>query len=150
MSWFLRLLEKLGRKRIIYDRVTGEPYLERYYLLFKERTWFPFNIFLHKFLASDPSDLHDHPWNYCTFILKGGYFEWKPEPDGRVLREWFTRGHFRYRKATSKHRIELMEGVETWTLFIPFRHKRRWGFWPDNKFIDAEEYAGGPRKDTDH
>ena len=146
-SFFLKLLERMGRKRIIYDRVTGEPYLERYYLLFRERTWFPFNIFLHKFLTSDPSDLHDHPWNYCTFILKGGYFEWKPEPDGRVLREWFTRGHFRYSKYTDKHRIELQEGLDTWTLFIPFRQRHRWGFYPEGKFVDAEEYKGGPRKD---
>ena len=31
----LKLLERLGRKRIIYDRVHNEPYLERYYLFLK-------------------------------------------------------------------------------------------------------------------
>jgi len=44
----LKLLERLGRKRIITDRLNNEPYLERYYLFLKERKWFPFNIFLHK------------------------------------------------------------------------------------------------------
>ena len=31
-------------------------------IYFKDRKDFPFNIFLHKFLKSDPDDLHDHPW----------------------------------------------------------------------------------------
>jgi len=150
MGWLLRLLESLGRKRIIYDRITGEPYLERYYLLFRERSWFPFNMFIHKFLASDPSDLHDHPWNYFTFVLKGGYFEWSPDEDGRVLREWLGPWRFRFRRATSRHRIELMKDVECWTLFIPLCKSRRWGFWHDDKFIDAEEYAGGSRENTDN
>ena len=51
-----------NRKRIILDRVGKKPYLIRYYLFLKERTWFPFNIFLHKFLQGDPDELHDHPW----------------------------------------------------------------------------------------
>lgn len=75
----LKLLERLGRKRIITDRLNNEPYLERYYLFLKERERFPFNVFLHKFLKGDPDDVHDHPWPYATLILKGGYYEWIPE-----------------------------------------------------------------------
>ena len=51
----LKLLERMGRRRIVYDRVENEPYLERYYLFLKERERFPFNVFLHKFLKSDPA-----------------------------------------------------------------------------------------------
>ena len=69
---FKKLMIWLGRYRIINDRQTKEPYLERYYLFLKDRNKFPFNIFLHKFLKSDPDQLHDHPWNYSTFIIKGG------------------------------------------------------------------------------
>jgi hypothetical protein len=29
MKWFLDLLERIGRKRIVMDRVHDEPYLER-------------------------------------------------------------------------------------------------------------------------
>ena len=68
---FLKLLEQLGRRHIVMDRVNNEPYLERYYLFLKDRKHFPFNVFLHKFLKSDPDDLHDHPWPYFTVILKG-------------------------------------------------------------------------------
>ncbi len=70
MTLLLKLLDKLGRKRVIMDRVHDEPYLERYYLFLKERDNFPFNIFLHKFLKGDPDDVHDHPWGYCQL---GGY-----------------------------------------------------------------------------
>jgi len=63
------------------DRVNGEPYLERYYVFLKDRKRFPFNVFVHKFLKSDPDDVHDHPWPYATLILKGGYWEWRPQFD---------------------------------------------------------------------
>ncbi len=76
---FLKLLERLGRKRIVMDRVEDRPYLERYYLFLKDRDNFPFNVFLHRFLCSDPDDVHDHPWPYATLILKGGYYEWTPQ-----------------------------------------------------------------------
>ena len=45
---FFNLLERTGRKRIILDRLDNEPYLERYYIFLKDRTRFPFNVFLHK------------------------------------------------------------------------------------------------------
>lgn len=50
---FLKLLEKLERKRVIMDRYHDEPYLTRYYLFLKERKWFPFNVFLHNFHKGD-------------------------------------------------------------------------------------------------
>lgn len=142
---FLDMLERLGRKRIIMDRVNNEPYLERYYLFLKERTWFPFNIFLHKFLKGDPDDVHDHPWPYATLILKGGYYEWIPEGDeehGLYIQRkvWRGPGHFRISKATSYHRIELKPGVTAWTLFMPGPQKREWGFLVRNKWIQHEKY----------
>ena len=130
---FLKLLDRLGRKRVIFDRLANEPYLERYYLFLKDRTKFPFNVFLHKFLKGDPDEVHDHPWPYATLILKGGYYEWVPEFDtqGNMVgqkRHWRGPGHFRVCSATSYHRIELDPGITAWTLFMPGPHKREWGF----------------------
>ena len=130
---FLKLLERLGRRRIIMDRTCNEPYLERYYLFLKERDSFPFNIFLHKFLKGDPDDVHDHPWPYATLILRGGYYEWIPQFDdqGRKsgeIRKWRGPGHFCISSPDSFHRIELKSGVTAWTLFVPGPHKREWGF----------------------
>ena len=112
MTWFLNWLDSVGRKRIVMDRIDNEPYLERYYLFLKDRKRFPFNVFLHKFLKSDPDDVHDHPWSYFTLILKGGYYEWTPQFDasGKKIGEmarWCGPGHFRICSARSFHRIEL-------------------------------------------
>jgi hypothetical protein len=76
-----KLFQRLGRHRVILDRESNEPYLERYYVFLKDRRRFPFNVFVHKFLKGDKDDVHDHPWNYSTLILKGGYWEWIPTFD---------------------------------------------------------------------
>jgi hypothetical protein len=150
---FLKLLEKLGRKRIIMDRQSDEPYLERYYLFLKDRDRFPFNVFLHKFLKGDPDDVHDHPWPYATLILKGGYYEWIPEfnSEGKKIcenRVWRGPGHFRVCSPTSYHRIELKEGVTAWTLFMPGPHKRDWGFLVKNKWVQHEEYINSRKMEN--
>jgi hypothetical protein len=142
---FLKLLEKLGRKRIVMDRINDEPYLERYYLFLKDRKHFPFNIFLHKFLKSDPDDVHDHPWPYATLILKGGYYEWLPQFNNKgekigELQVWRGPGHFRVCGATSYHRIELDPSVTCWTLFMPGPQKREWGFLTKGKWIQHDQY----------
>jgi hypothetical protein len=141
----LKLLDRLGRKRIVMDRVENEPYLERYYLFLRERNRFPFNVFLHKFLKSDPDDVHDHPWPYATLILKGGYWEWIPHFDtvGRKTGEyqvWRGPGHFRISKANSFHRIELDPDITAWTLFMPGPKQRDWGFLVKNQWIQWEQY----------
>jgi hypothetical protein len=145
MKWFLNLLERMGRKRIVMDRESDEPYLERYYLFLKDRDRFPFNIFLHKFLKGDPDDVHDHPWPYATLILKGGYWEWLPQFNSQGLKigeiaKWRGPGSFRICRANSYHRIELDPSVTAWTLFMPGPKKRDWGFLVNNKWIQHEQY----------
>ena len=145
MKWFLDFLDRIGRKRIVMDRQSDEPYLERYYLFLKDRDRFPFNVFLHKFLKGDPDDVHDHPWPYATLILKGGYYEWLPQFDnkGNKIAEmcvWRGPGSFRICRANSYHRIELDPSVTAWTLFMPGPKKQDWGFLVNNKWIQHEQY----------
>jgi len=125
----------VGRYRVIMDRQNNEPYLERYYLFLKDRGSFPFNIFLHKFLKSDPDDLHDHPWGYFTLILRGGYWEYTP-----TGKHWRGPGHFRVCNSKSLHRIEVEPGVYAWSLFIPFAKTREWGFIKNRKWIPHYKY----------
>lgn len=139
------LFQKLGRYRVIMDRVNGEPYLERYYVFLRDRDRFPFNVFVHKFLKSDPTDVHDHPWNFFTVILRGGYWEWRPQfdADGRKITEvakWCGAGSFRRAGANTYHRIELDPGVTCWTLFVPGIKRRDWGFLVQNKWVQWQQY----------
>lgn len=138
----LKLLERIGRKRVILDRESQEPYLTRYYLFLKDRKWFPFNIFLHNFHKSDPDDLHDHPWPFITIILRGGY--WEHTPKGKF---WRGAGTINWAGSKSLHRVELEPGVDTWTLFMPGPTVREWGFidkgiWKRHDQYIAERYKG--------
>ena len=141
MNFIKSLFSALGRYRIINDREDNEPYLERYYIFLKERENFPFNIFIHKFLKSDPDELHDHPWSYFTFILWGGYFEHTKE--GKT---WYGPFSYRWNDASQFHRLELKEGVTCWTLFIPFKKTRNWGFMQNNTWVSHETYLSEKKR----
>jgi hypothetical protein len=153
-------MEKTNRKRIIMDRVNDEPYLERYYIFLKDRSEnFPFNIFIHKFLKSDPDELHDHPWGFFTFILSGGYWEYtdvttvKKDENGvsvtetNIVKYWRGPGFFQKVSANHKHRVELKEDVNAWTLFIPFKRQREWGFFTDDGWVTNETYLENKQKE---
>jgi hypothetical protein len=137
----LKLLDKLGRKRTIYDRDGKIPYLDRYYIFLKNRKNFPFNFTLHKVMIGDEPVLHDHPWNYATLILKGGYYENIPlrnQTTGGVVgstKVWRGPGHFRYRKADDLHWLELAKdadgnNIPCWSLFFMGQKQKEWGFLP--------------------
>ena len=79
--FFLKILEKLGRKRVVMDRGPShpeyhlaKPWTDRYYLLFRKRPkWFLFNIFINHIIDNDHGiGLHNHPFPYITIILSGG------------------------------------------------------------------------------
>lgn len=140
----LNWLERRGRCRIIYDRDNDEPYLIRYYLLFKDRPeWFPFNIVLHKICKSDIPVLHDHPWAYATIILKGGYIEATPGPGNwyyPINKSWCRPGHILFRGSKSLHWLELANGNPCWTLFFMGKRCREWGFLKDGEWIESEKF----------
>ena len=110
-----------SRKRLLLDRGPSwpdydkaEPFMIRYYLLFRKRPkWFPFNILLHKILKSDLGDLHDHYWSYITIILKGGY--WETNENGTF---WRGPGYIGFRNASDRHSLKIPEGKTAWTLLI--------------------------------
>jgi hypothetical protein len=160
----LKLLDKLNRKRTIYDREGKIPYLDRYYIFLKDRKNFPFNFTLHKVMKSDEATLHDHPWSYATLILKGGYWEHIPlrnSTTGGVVgstRVWRGPGHFRFRKADDLHWLELEKDsngneIPCWSLFFMGRKVQEWGFMTWNqsddinergyRWIHNEKYLGG-------
>ncbi len=138
----LQLLDKLGRKRIIYDRDNLVPYMYRYYLLFQDKVRdeenakeLPLNLMLHQICLSDPDHLHDHPWWYATLILKGGY--WEVTPEGKF---WRGPGHFRISSPESLHRLEIPEDNTSWSLFLRGRKTREWGFIKDQQWVHHREY----------
>jgi hypothetical protein len=107
-----RLLLDCGPSWPDYDK--AEPFMIRYYLLFRKRPkWFPFNILLHKILKSDLGDLHDHYWSYITIILKGGY--WETNENGTF---WRGPGYIGFRKASDRHSLKIPKDKPAWTLLL--------------------------------
>ena len=79
---FLKFLEKIGRKKTVFDRgpshpkySEAKPWMNRYYLIFRHRPkWFPFNILIHEMLADDHGEgVHNHLFPFITIILRDGY-----------------------------------------------------------------------------
>jgi hypothetical protein len=134
MGLFHKIMDKLGRYRLIPDRRTGEDYMHRYYLFLKDRKWFPFNVTLHKIVKSDDPIFHDHPWPYMTIVLKGGYWEHSPVFDslGRKFAEfqtWRGPGSIIIRGSNEFHWLELdAEKGPATTLFFMGPQTRDWGF----------------------
>lgn len=135
----------------------GKPYLRRYIIM--RNAWF--RIFIHELLISDEdAELHDHPWNFMTFLLSGGYVEELPqssarvhygwaEPDYKTMKIHWPRFSLIRHQARDLHRIELEK--PTWTLFIAGNKYRKWGFydpargWIDNKTFLKEKFESeGP------
>tara|TARA_B100001094_G_scaffold295956_1_gene317782 strand:- start:36798 stop:37223 length:426 start_codon:yes stop_codon:yes gene_type:complete len=130
-----------GRKRIIMDRDDKHPYMIRWQLI-KDKTStlgesrdLKFNIYLHKIMLSDEPVLHDHPWDYFTFILWGGY--WEHTPEGKF---WRGPGHWRFSKAKSLHWIEVPEGSYALSLFMRTKKTRTWGFNTSKGWVDYKKY----------
>ena len=139
-------MDRLERKRVILDREGKDPYLIRYYLLFKNRSGsIPFNVFIHKFVKGDDDHLHDHPWGYFTFILSGGYNETVRRDSGQEYTHWRGPGFYQTVPPKHTHKIALDPKASTcWTLFVPFRRSREWGFIEkkneEEKWVPADEY----------
>jgi hypothetical protein len=129
--------------------------------------WFPWSIRIHHILRPDADrDLHDHPWNARTVILRGKYVEqrpasseWKDSVRSCLVQgadpkwhEWLTRDACEWlRRDTGDtavllhgqyHRIDQVSEGGVWTLFITSRWQGDWGFLVKGKKVDWRIYTG--------
>jgi hypothetical protein len=133
LSWLAGLLPEHRRRTITRD--DGRPYLYRHYLIGGPgEGW---GIFLHRFVASDPTtELHSHPWTWSlSLILWGGYLEerWRePAVDAAdrfdIERRQFGPGRLNQLGPRDFHRVELGPSGEAWTLFLHGPRFESWSF----------------------
>lgn len=115
------------------------------------------NVYLHHFIRSDyDRHLHDHPWNFATLLLTGGYYEHVPaqtciaadgsiapnaviDLDTQTARVWRRRFSLLRRPATWRHWVEIV--VPVWTLVFVSVRRREWGFWTERGWIDWMTYG---------
>jgi hypothetical protein len=122
----------------------GQRYLERRYVIPRNSH---LNVYLHKFLKSDEDEaLHDHPWNWCSIILRGGYTEHRSDGSSRR-----RAGSIVVRKPEVAHRVQLDWGnawcreLPVWTLFITGPKQREWGFHCPRGWIPWTKFTTGPK-----
>jgi hypothetical protein len=141
------------KRRVIYDREGGSPYLARFYLT-RPPTMpdgsEPFgvsgnprpgiewrserggiSIFVHYFYRSDDDEaLHNHPWKWAlSLVLAGGYSEERRVGNG-VVRRLVKPGSLNLLKAETFHRVDLLTPERgCWSLFIAGPKSSGWGFW---------------------
>lgn len=108
-----------------------------------------FNIYIHNILKSDEdAHPHDHPWNFLSFVLKGGYSEeWMHSYEDRdyrrgnqMLKSIRRPGTFVYHDAKDFHKLTLLKG-SAWTLVFTFgKHRKSWGYQTEEGWVDHKLY----------
>jgi len=137
---FRKLLSRLKFSKTICDEA-GQPYLRRFYIF--ECRWG--NVYLHQILRSDGDrDLHDHPWDFTSIILKGGYTEVNRVvfEDGTTanLECWWEQGDIIRHRAEDAHRLILEPNTTTWTLVFTGPKRREWGFHTPSGWLHWVRY----------
>jgi hypothetical protein len=128
-------------------------YLIRYYV-FQNKY---FNVFIHIFLRSDRDDMHDHPWNFGTYVVRGAYKEQVPDPiEGspdnlKINNRSVNENRWATRKATQLHRVIVSKELTfaqrdqgTMTVCFTGRTRRDWGFVKDGQWVFWKKYLGLP------
>ena len=121
-------------------------------------------VFLHRMAAPDPGlDLHDHPWTFVTIPLWGGYVEHRcatrDAPLAASIAEWYdspaARGYPETRlplrprmmRLDECHRIVELRRRTAWTLVLAGPHRRPWGFYTPNGWVDETTYDATRHRD---
>lgn len=123
-----KLLSKLFKRLIISDE-KGDPYLTRWVILKSK-------LFIHCFHRSDLDPyLHDHPWDFWSLILWGGY--WEETKEGF---KWYCPLTLLKRSAEYQHRVEIPKGKTCWTIIWCGPKIRNWGFWLPEGFVQQDQF----------
>lgn len=134
----------MPKRKNIFCSGTDLLYLTRW----EFRLPFGYGIYLHRFHESDVRVFHDHPWDFISIILWGGYKEFSPDrnprgyPNGNpktvVCR---YRGLFSTarRRAEDLHYVRLIKD-SAWTLVLRGPRRREWGFQTSTGWVKWDEY----------
>lgn len=125
-----RILDRLFRKLEVHSGCDNADsstplYLKRWFLLDYSETKSRPAILLHKFVRSDPDNaLHDHPWEFVSFMLWNGYVEQTEKGFERI-----KAGRVIHRTAHDKHRVHVDKPA--WSLVITGPKEKSWSFFPE-------------------
>lgn len=125
-------------KRIINK--SGEEIFTRFAIF--ECSWFA--IYVHKFITHDRDPYHhSHPWNFASFILKGGYVESRVTNNETVTAKLKTVGRFElsFGSRNTYHKVTRLLESPSISLFFTFGKRREWNYiLPDATKVSNSEF----------
>lgn len=150
-----KLIDFFAVRRNEIHRHDGQLYMIRW-------SFTPF-IKVHKFVRSDDSCMHDHPWWFFSIVLRGSYWDVTPKDKGCTTaaiefeKKKMRAGRIMFRKPLHLHRVELEEEwIERkgqhpdskmlatkqacWTLVINGPDQREWGFMTTTGWIEWKKF----------
>ncbi|WP_122448727.1 hypothetical protein [Pseudomonas viridiflava] len=110
--------------------------------------WSPWSVRIHHIKRADADrDLHDHPWNARTIILRGNYTEQRlieHSDPAALATEYITRmpGDTAQLSFGEYHRIDEVSEDGVHTLFISGPYQGTWGFLVNGVKVAWREYTG--------
>lgn len=130
--------------------VDGELYLRRWYV---RGVGTEHQVFLHHIIRPDAGrELHDHPFDFKTRILSGGYYEQFKRTPEVTDGQWCIAGDTFEHPAEYTHRLaKVLDG--TYTLVSAGAARRVWGFLASRRnstwtcamtWLPWREYLGTP------
>lgn len=136
-DWIIRRIAvpaRVYRKGHLYH-ADGSLYMGRWGVF--ETKWL--SARLHHIATPDlDRALHDHPWNFVSLVLSGGYAEvrpvdvepcfWRDSDREMTIASFRGPGSIAWRYATDRHRVDWVRSG-TYTLFVYFKARQWWGFY---------------------
>jgi len=102
-----------------------QTYLSR--LRIVQTPWFA--LYLHRMDGPDSRPtLHDHPWNFLSLVLRGGYIERRLDPHSMLVDEQHRVRWVNRMRTHDAHAITELLRVPTWTLLLVGPRRRTWGY----------------------
>lgn len=115
----------------------------------------PFDFWpsIHRFADVDKGGPHDHPFDFVSTVLRGGYIEriWEKASNGLYRNRVVFRepGETFFIKAEHIHEIITLPNGPCTTMIVPQPHRRMSGFWQFIKGVGSfrtwkEQQEGKP------
>lgn len=149
-AWAVKTIAFRDPARHLYD-LDGSCYMGRWHVVREgsfasrvlERLTGYASIRLHQIMRADHDrDLHNHPFDYRTFVV-GGYYSEQYQLPGtgqRVKARSIVIGETAATKADTFHRISSVSPGGVWTLFCMTRNTYIWGFKVKGRFVKSDAY----------
>ena len=111
--------------------------VKRYFL------WFCHRVFINVMRKGDDA-LHDHPWNYVSIILWGGYKETTIDKDtGKLITKRYGPGSIISRHHTAFHKLEILKSKSISLFFVSkIKVKKDWcqSWVVNDKILNSLDY----------